>query len=190
MGPPAQVHPLASPRAVNRPIPGLLPAASVGGVRDEALGHVGGPQPQTIRIQLTWVTEKLTKTTSHSVTLSFLLIPRKKPTPNPESSLFECVYRFCYFYFFFSPKNYRFQQKKKFKLLSKPASPKTPVGLELHSISHRCVCNVHGKGKRLSLTFQEAEPLPPLNGACSLWSKVTSSSPCAHQNEGGPSTEI
>lgn len=50
--------------------------------------------------------------------------------------------------------------RKMFKLLSNPASPKTLAGLDLHSISHSCVCNVHRKGKQLSLTFHEAEPLP------------------------------
>lgn len=159
MGPPALVLPLTSPTAVNRPIPAGR-AASTGGVRDER-----APQPQTIWIQLTWVTEKLAKTTSRSVTLSLLIIPRKKPTPKPESSLFECVYRFCYFYIFsFFPKKLQVSTEKMFKLLSNPASPKTLVGLELHSISRRCVCNVHGKGKRLPSTFQEAKPLPPQMG--------------------------
>lgn len=60
----------------------------------------------------------------------------------------------------FPPQNLQFSTQKMFKLLSNPASPKTPVGLELHSISHQCVCNVHGKGKRLSSAFQEAKPLP------------------------------
>lgn len=62
--------------------------------------------------------------------------------------------------YFFPPKITGFNRKM-LKLLSNPAIPKTLAGLDLHSISHRCVCNVHGTGKQLSLTFQEAEPLPP-----------------------------
>lgn len=51
------------------------------------------------------------------------------------------------------------RKKKKYKLHSSPASLKTMVGLELHSISHRCVFNVPGEGKWLFSTLQESLPL-------------------------------
>lgn len=83
--------------------------------------------------------------------------------------------------FFFFDENIKVStEKKMYKLLSNTASLKTLVGLELHSISQRCVFNVHGKGKWLSSTFQEPLPLQrePVTP------EVTSSSPCAHQNCG------
>lgn len=114
----------------------------------------------------------------------------KTTTPKPESSLFECVHRFCYFHiFFFFKKNFKNLNRKMLKLLSKKSSFFQNTGcMELHNISHWYVCNVHGKDKWLD--FPGSQTPPTAKGICSLQSKVTSSSLCTYQNEGGLSTEI
>lgn len=55
---------------------------------------------------------------SHYVTMNHLLFPQKTTTPKPESSLFECVHRFCYFYILiFFPKNLKKFKHKNVKII-------------------------------------------------------------------------
>lgn len=127
---------------------------------------------------------------SHSVTLSHLLIPQK-PAPQNQNHLYLNVFTdsVTFTFYFFFKKNFKNLNRKMLKLLSKKSSFFQNTGcMELHNISHWYVCNVHGKDKWFD--FPGSQTPPTAKGICSLQSKVTSSSLCTYQNEGGLSTEI